>query len=220
MARRNRTIAVLGLGNFGAVIASELARFGNDVIGIDVDRRIVSDQADKLGQALILDARDEAALREAGIADCDAAVVAMATNIEVSILSVMNLKLLGVRTIWAKAVSRTHHRILSKLGVDRVIHPEEEMGRTIAQMIHNPLIRDLASLGNGNYVVNFIVPPSLAGKRVEDLDLPSRHEVRAIGVMRGSDWLGGETCDTALSEDDKLILLGSRTKLRSFAEGL
>ncbi|KAA9010494.1 potassium channel family protein [Histidinibacterium aquaticum] len=220
MARKNRSIAVLGLGNFGAMIATELARFGNDVVGIDIDRKIVSDHAEKLSQALILDVRDEAALREAGVGDCEVAVVAMASDIEASILSVMNLRLLGVKQIWAKAVSRTHHRILSKLGVDRVVHPEEEIGRSLAQMIHNPLIRDLASLGNGNYVVNFIVPESLAGQRLDELDLPAKHDVRAIGVMRGSDWLGGETCATPLDADDKLILLGTRPKLRTFAEGL
>ena len=215
-----RTFVVVGLGTFGGTVASELKRFGNAVIGIDTDRRRVSDFADVLDQALILDARDDAALKEAGVADADVGVVAMATDLEASILSAVNLKLLGIETVWAKATTRTHHRILSRLGVDRVIHPEDEIGRAIAQILHNPLIRDYASMGNGYHVVNFIVPPSLEGKRLDQLEGARRHEVRPIGVMRGTDWLGGTDCDRPLAKDDRLLLLGTRANLRAFAEEL
>ena len=215
-----RTFVVVGLGTFGGTVASELKRFGNAVIGIDTDRRRVSDFAEVLDQALILDARDDAALREAGVADADVGVVAMATDLEASILSAVNLKLLGVETVWAKATTRTHHRILSRLGVDRVIHPEDEIGRAIAQILHNPLIRDYASMGNGYHLVNFIVPPSLEGKRLEELESAREHSVRAIGVMRGTDWLGGTDCPQPLAKDDRLILLGTRSNLRAFTETL
>ena len=218
MSHRPRTFAVIGLGTFGSIIATELIRFGNHVIGVDIDRKIASDHAEELTQSLILDSKDEQALREAGIGDCDAAVVAMASDLEASILTAMNLKLVGVPKVWAKALNRTHHRILAKLGVDRVIHAEEEIGRSIAQMLHNPYIRDYAALGNGFHVVNFTVPESLQGKRVTELKTLERHEIRVLGVMRGTDWLGGGACESALEVDDRLILLGTRANLRAFAE--
>lgn len=217
---RTHIYCVIGLGTFGGTIATELMRFGNDVIGIDRDEKIVSDYADKLTQALIIDARDEQALKEAGVGDCHFGVVAMASDLEASILSTVNLKFVGVETIWAKALSRTHHRILTKLGVDRVVNPEDETGRVVAQMLHNPLIRDYAALGNGYYVVNFIVPEALTGRQISDIEQLPDNDLRALGIMRGTHFLGSADCTEQLEADDKLILLGTRADLRRFSEAL
>jgi len=153
MAKQTRSFAVIGLGTFGSTVARELARFDNEVIGVDSNEKLVASHAQDLTQALILDAREDGALREAGLETVDVGIVAIGTDMEASILSVINLKTLGVETIWAKATSKNHHRILSKIGVDRVIHPEKEVGQHIAQVLHNPLVRDYVSLGNGQHVV-------------------------------------------------------------------
>lgn len=219
MSSKRSTVAVIGLSTFGSTVARELARFGNDVIGIDILDKRVNAHADDLSQALILDARDDAALREAGLEQCSMALVSVGSDIEASILATMNLKTLGVSDIWAKAASRNHHRILLKLGVTRVIHPEAEVGQRVAQMMNNPMVRDFASLGNGSYIVSFRVPAMLEGKSLEALD-HGRFNLRCIGVMRGTEFRGrdGEPCD--LKEKDLLILLGERGKLRDFADNL
>lgn len=103
--------------------------------------------AEKLSNVAILDASDDAALREAGVENYNVALVSMGNDLESSILSVMNLKLIGVETIWVKADNRTHHRIMSKMGVDRVLLPDIEMGRHTAQMMNNPAVQDYVSLG-------------------------------------------------------------------------
>ena len=220
MSSRNRSFVVIGLGTFGSTVARDLARFGNHVIGVDVNERLVSDHADDLSQALILDARDDAALREAGIDTCDVGLVAMGTDLEASILSAINLKTIGVRTIWAKARAKSHHRILSKLGVDRVIHPEKEVGQHIAQVLHNPLVRDYVSLGNGQHVVNFRVPESLQGRSLRDMHHARDHNLRCIGVLRGTEFLGHDGTGCTLQEDDLLLFLGARQDLRDFADRL
>ncbi|MGS4947594.1 potassium channel family protein [Meridianimarinicoccus sp. RP-17] len=221
MARqKSRSFAVIGLGTFGTTVASELARFGNHVLGIDTIDRNVSRVADTLAEAVIADGRDEQALREAGVGNYDVAVVAIGEELEANILCTMNVKLLGVPTIWVKAMSRTHHRILTKLGADRVIQPEQEIGRHIAQMLHNPLVRDYVSLGNGFHVVDFRVPESLEGKRVDGVGLRDKFELRALGLMRGSEFLPCESGAMELKTDDKLLLLGRRDNLRRFADGL
>lgn len=220
MAGKKRTIGVIGLGNFGSTVATELHRFGNYVIGVDLNEQRVSNHVEKLNQAVIVDARDDAALREAGLGDCAMALVAMGSDLESSILSAMNLKLLGVETIWAKAKTKTHHRILSKLGVDRVIHPEVEVGQHIAQVIHNPLVRDYVSLGNGYHVVNFRISESLEGKALESLPHTRKFDLRCIGVMRGSEFIGRDGQNCTLQRDDLLILLGQRSDLRNFAASL
>ena len=215
-----RTIGVIGLGNFGRTVATELQRFGNHVIGIDLSEGRVSALADTLSQAMIVDARDETALREAGLGECEIGVVAIGEELEASILSTMNLKLIGVPTVWAKATTKTHHRILSKLGVDRIIHPEVEVGRHIAQVLHNPLVRDYVSLGNGFHVVNFRIPESLEGKALAELPHGGRLNLRCIGVMRGTEFVGQDGADCRLESDVLLLLLGQRADLRDFAASL
>lgn len=216
----SRTFGVIGLGNFGSTVATELQRFGNHVIGIDVSEARVSAHASTLSQALIVDARDDLALREAGISDCDVGVVAMGSDLEASILAAINLKLIGVPTVWAKATTKTHHRILGKLGVDRIIHPELEVGQHIAQVLNNPLVRDYVSLGNGYHVVNFRIPESLEGKSLKDLPHRTKFNLRCIGVMRGTEFVGQDGSECRLQCDDLLLLLGQRKDLRSFAASL
>jgi len=166
-----RNFSVIGLGTFGTTVARELARFGNHVIGIDRDAAVVNRLANDLSEAAIADGSDQGALRELGLDGYDVAVIAMGENLESSSVSAITLKMIGVPEVWAKATSKMHHRILSKIGVDRVIHPEEEMGRHIAQMLNSPLMRDYVSLGNGFHVVNIVVPERLAGKSLSMLDL-------------------------------------------------
>lgn len=220
MARKTRSFAVVGLGTFGSTVARELARFDNDVIGIDIDEKLVSAHAQDLTQALILDAREDGALREAALESVDVALVAIGADIEASILTAINLKTVGVETIWAKAISKNHHRILARLGVDRVIHPEKEIGQHIAQVLHNPLVRDYVSLGNGQHVVNFRVPESLQGKALTELPHGNKYDLRCIGVMRGSKFMGHDGTDCDLEADDLLLLLGARQDLRQFADSL
>lgn len=218
--QKTRSFAVIGLGTFGTTVASELARFGSHVLGIDTAERNVSRLAETLAEAVIADGRDEQALREAGVGSYDVAVVAIGEELEANILCTMNVKLLGVPTIWVKAMSRTHHRILKKLGADRVIEPEQEIGRHIAQMLHNPLVRDYVSLGNGFHVVDFRVPETLNGNRVDAVGLADDFDLRALGLMRGSEFVSCEPGATELQTDDKLLLLGRRENLRRFADGL
>lgn len=217
--RKIRAFAVIGLGNFGSTVARELTTLGNHVIGVDQNEARVSQHADILDQALMVDARDDVALREAGIGDCEMAMVAMGEDLESSILAAINLKTLGVPKVWAKATTKTHHRILSKLKVDRVIHPEEEVGRQIAQVLHNPNVRDFVGLGNGFRVVNFLVPEPLDGSCLSHLSY-ANFDVRCLGVMRGTEYLGRDGEKFPLKQDDRLILLGKRAELRAFAESL
>ena len=112
MGKQNRSFVVIGLGAFGSVVATELARFGNRVLGIDKDHRRVAALAEQLSNVVILDATDEGALREAGVDRYDVGLVSIGNDLESNVIAAMNMRLIGVETIWAKAESRTHHRIL------------------------------------------------------------------------------------------------------------
>jgi trk system potassium uptake protein len=220
MVKVARSFAVIGLGAFGSAVAAELARFGNRVIGVDLDDRRVAQMASTLSSTVILDTTDDMALKEAGIDQYDVALIAIGRDIQASILTTMNLKMLGIETIWVKASNRTHHRILSKLGADRVILPEQEMGRHIAQMLNNPMVQDYVSLGNGFSVVNIVIPDRLKGRKVASLGIGNTHDLRLLGLMRGTEFRDCDVPGLVLEEDDKLILLGKRPDLRRFGDAL
>ncbi|MDZ7781386.1 MAG: TrkA family potassium uptake protein [Halioglobus sp.] len=220
MAERKRNFVVIGLGTFGRTIATDLSAFGNHVLGIDSVEEHVNAVADTLSEAVIADCRDEEALRQAGVGDYDVAVISMGEDLEASVLSTMNVKLLGVKTVWVKALSRTHHRILSKLGADRVIHPEQDVGQHVAQMLHNPLLRDYLSLGNGYYIVDLRVPEKLHGEGLDRLKLDVHPDLGCLGIMRGAERLEPNGAGTILEADDKLLLIGRRDELRDFGDSL
>lgn len=219
MPKRNRSFVVVGLGQFGSTVASELARFGNHVLGIDADERRVAQMSSTLTASAILDCGDEQALREAGVDRYDVALVAIGQEIQASILGTMNLKMLGVRTIWVKASNRTHHRILVKLGVDRVILPEQEMGRHIAQMLNNPVVQDYVNLGNGFSVVSMSLPERHDNATVASLNA-APCDVRLLGLMRGTHYLPIDTASLTLRREDKLLVLGKRPDLQRFGDKL
>ncbi|WP_319414263.1 TrkA family potassium uptake protein [uncultured Cohaesibacter sp.] len=217
---KSRSFAVIGLGTFGSTVAAELANFGNPVLGIDSNEQNVSRLADSLTEAIVADGRDELALKEAGLADYDVAVIAIGEDLEANILCTMNAKLLGVETIWVKALNKTHHRILSRLGADRVILPEQEVGQHIAQMLHNPQVRDYVSLGNGFHVVDFKAPAALNGVCIADREWFGHGELHLLGFMRESHYFSCEDKSQTLEEGDKLLLLGKRDDLRNFGDAL
>lgn len=220
MSGKKRNFVIIGLGMFGRTIATQLVSFGNHVLGIDSNEARVNDVIDELSEAVIADVRDDESLREAGVDQYDVAVIAIGDDLESNVLCTMNVKLLGVETIWAKAMSPTHHRILDRLGADRVIHPEEEIGEHVAQMLHNPLVRDYLDLGEGNYLVDLSIPEDLEGERLEKLKLAEHENIRLVGIMRGDEYLDGQDDETLLKNEDKLLLLGRRDPLRDFSDSL
>lgn len=219
MAIPSKSFAVIGLGVFGSSVAEELVRFGNYVLGVDQDEKRVARLAGKLSEAVITDATDQQALSDLGIGKYDVVVVTVGEDLEASILCLMNARALGAKMIWVKASSRTHHRILSRLGADRIVHPEEEYGQHIAQMLHNPLVKDYVKLGNGFHVFNIEVSSRSDGKSLESLGL-AEFELRALGLMRGSNYIGCSSTEVILQKGDLLLLLGRRVDLRRFTNSL
>ena len=128
--------------------------------------------------------------------------------------------MLGVSCIWVKALTKTHHRILSKIGADRVIEPEQEIGKHVAQKLHNPLIRDYLSLGNGSYIVDMHLPERLDGETLGTVLENAGKAVRCLGVMRGTEFLSSDSKGMSLKTDDKLLLLGPQQDLRDYSENL
>jgi trk system potassium uptake protein len=215
---------VIGLGRFGSAMAMTLMELGHDVIGVDGDEARVQQLADVLTQALQLDATDEKALRAAGIQDVDVAVVSIGENIESSLLVVMQLRELGIRTIVAKAVTPLHGRILEKLGVSRVIFPEREMAIRIAHSLVMPNVIDYIELSRDFSIVEVPAPPAFVGRTLKQLELRPRLGLTLIAVKRrGADGTTVVTnvapaADEIIREGDVLALLGNNDRLNQLDE--
>ena len=219
MARSSRSVAVIGLGSFGGSVARELARFGDHVLGIDLSEANVSRYSDELYRAVIADARDERAMEEAGLGNYDVVVVAMASDLECSVLGVMNARQAGVGEIWAKASSTTHARILESIGVDRILQPEHEFGEHIAHMLHNAAMQEYLRLAPHLYLASIRVGAERVGQALHELRLLDRFELRCLGLVRAGNYMDCAE-DAVLAEDDTLVVAGTREHMRTFAEKL
>jgi trk system potassium uptake protein len=201
-------IVVIGLGIFGSTVARELAKAGHQVLGIDSDPEPVRAIADVITQAVTADATDEQVLQELGIATCDAAVVAIGSNIEASILATMLLKDLQIAKVWVKAKDWNHHRILVHLKADRVIHPEYDVGcRTAQQLMHSGLDEYL-EFGEGKLVFEMRAPASLLGRPTTEIV-----GVQVLAHRRGKVLLQQ---NEVVAEGDYLLILGTRASLNHF----
>jgi trk system potassium uptake protein TrkA len=216
---RRRQFAVIGLGRFGAAMASTLAELGQDVIGVDGDSERVRQLADTISQAVELDATDERALRAVGIQDVDVAVVSIGENIESSLLVVMQLRELGIQTIVAKAVTPLHGRILERLGVSRVIFPEREMAVRIAHGLVMPNVIDFIELSGDFSIVELPAPEMFVGRTLKQLELRPKYGLTLIAIKRrpaaGASAVTNiaPSADETIQAGDVLSLLGSNERL-------
>ena len=212
--------AVIGLGRFGSAASLELMRMGHSVLGIDNDPKIVDKYADQLSRAVIADVTDSAAVQELGLDNYDVVLIAIGDDIQASLVSVVHLKAVGVHKIWVKAISHAQHLILHKLGVSRIIHPEEEMGVRVAQMLSYPMVNDYISLGNGEFVVEIT-----ASERLDEISLgevlhQDNQAVEVLLIKRKTQILMHPADDFILQANDILVIFGPLQALRTIAPKL
>lgn len=197
---------MIGLGRFGSAVAVDLEERGVKVLGIDGDEATVQELADSLPHVVIADATDEEALRQLDVADYDLAVVAIG-KLEMSVLVVSMLTQLGVRTIWAKALSPMHATLLSRMGAVRVVQPEREAGLNFSHMITGGK-RQFARLDDDLAVARTEVPRELTGAPLSASHLPARLGIGIVSYRRP----GGEyrlvRGDTVLEPGDEIIVAG------------
>ncbi|HWL30278.1 MAG TPA: TrkA family potassium uptake protein [Burkholderiaceae bacterium] len=212
--------AVIGLGRFGSAASLELMKMGHSVLGVDGDGKVVDQYADQLTHAVIADVTDRAALEELGLDNYDVVLVAIGEGIQASLLCVVHLKSLGIGTVWVKATSHAQHLILSKLGVDRIIHPEEEMGIRVAQALSYPMVNDYISIGNGEFVVEIDVSARLEGVPLKNVLPPGPDHIHVLLVKRKTDVTVHPDLDFPLHTKDVLVLLGQLNALKTIAPKL
>ncbi len=211
--------AVIGLGRFGLAVSLELMRLDHSVIGVDVDAKIVDQMADQLTLAAIADATDEHALKDLNITTCDAVLVAIGDDLEASILCVLLLKNMDIKEIWVKATSKPHHTILSRIGVTRIIHPEEEMGVKVAQSLNYPMVNQYMTIGYDLYVVEIKITEKCQDTSIEAL-LEEVQDTDPLLIRRKRAVIKPVEPGFILEAGDSLVLAGSLNALKIIAARL
>ena len=203
-----KNFIVIGLGRFGTAVARELYAVGKDVLAMDVKSENVQNIADYVTHAVTGDGRDPAVLQAIGIQDYDCAVVTVGDDVGSSALITMRLKEAGVPKVICKAQSHVHQRLLEKLGADRVVFPEHEMGIKTAQGLARSNILNFIELSPEFAIVEVDPPASWAKKSVRELDVRAKYKLNIIAVRRGGEMNVAPVADWIISEEDKLIVLG------------
>jgi len=215
-----RQFVVIGLGRFGSSVARTLAERGHEVLAIDSEEEKVAEIADHVTHAVQLDASDEKALRSVGVADMDVAVVSVG-DISASILISLLLKELGVGLVASKAMDTLHAKVLRRVGADRVIFPERDMGVRVADSLSTPAIFDCIEVSPTHSIVELVAPGSFQGKTMRELDIRAKYGINVIAVKRKKpkiskegvseieeDLILGPTADEEIVHGDLLVLLG------------
>jgi trk system potassium uptake protein TrkA len=210
------TVAVIGLGRFGGQVARALAKLGHDVLGIDTDMHVVDRWADELAHVVQADATDEAALRQLGVENLHKAIVGIGDDLEASVLATLALVELGIREIWAKAITEKHGRILSAVGAHQVIYPEAAMGDRVAHLITSRLI-DFIEFEDGFAIAKTRTPAAAADRTLAEAALRTRYGITVVGVKRTGEDFTYARPETVVRRGDLLIVAGRTDLIERFA---
>ena len=214
----DRQYAVLGLGIFGSTVAKTLSRYNCDVIAVDSDIKCVNRMADIVTQAMQCDITDIDQLRAAGIQDCDVAVVSMGNHLEQSVMAIINLKELGIPYIVAKAKNKRYMQIFSKIGANKVVRPEKEMGEQVAKGILGKNIIDIIDLDSEYSVVEIPAPKEWTGKTLIDLNLRRKYGINVIGIRNHvtGDLNVCPEPECTIEKDDHIVLIADGDAINKF----
>jgi trk system potassium uptake protein TrkA len=205
-----KQIAVIGLGRLGSAVATTLHSLGHDVLALDINEKNVQDVASQVVRAVQADATDETTLRELGIANFDIGVVTLA-EVDSSVLTTVLLKKLGVGYIIARANDELHGGILEKIGADKVVYPEHEMGVMIGHVLTLGNVIDYIPVTGGYGVVKLVAPPSFVGQTLSQLGLGAKGKwkVAVLLILRKQEITITPSSAEVVKAEDTLVVSGN-----------
>ncbi|AZO95424.1 TrkA family potassium uptake protein [Iocasia frigidifontis] len=204
---------VVGLGRFGLSVAKTLAENDYNVLAIDSNGERVQEIANEVTHAVEADATDEEALRTLGVRNFDVAVISIGDNIHANILSTLILKELGVPYVVVKAQDALHGKVLSKVGADRVVYPERDMGVRIAHNLISSNVLDYIEFAPDYSVIEIIATPNMLGNTLAELKLRSQFNINVMAIKRGEELNITPGANDKVLEGDVLVVMGKNDDL-------
>ena len=204
-----KSYAVIGLGRFGSAVARELFKLGNEVLAIDTDEEKVRQISHYVTHSIQMDATEEDALIDAGVRNIDAAIIAVSGDLRASIMATIVLKEMGVPYVAVKAHDELQGKVLAKVGADRVLFPEYEMGVRFAHSLVASNIIEHIELSPKYSLVEINALPEWYNKDLKNLDLRKRYGISIMSIKHSNGELSiAPTGDTYLKTGDTLIVIG------------
>lgn len=213
-----KQFAVIGLGRFGSSVALTLMSEGYEVLGVDRDEEIINDMAESLTHAVVADTTDEDVLNSIGIRNIDCAIVAIGNDIQASIMTALILKDMGVKMVVAKALTQLHGKVLERMGVDKVIYPERDMGVRVANQLISPNLLDYIELPNDITIVELSAPKRIDGRSLKDLDLRAKYGCSVVAINKKNGVIVAPTADDVIEENDILVIIGNNQQIENFED--
>lgn len=210
-----KSYVVIGLGRFGRALARQLCQLGAEVLAMDIHADLVQQVAPDVTHAVVGDARDKEVLRALGVRDMDCAVIAIGEDLAASVLTVMNLKELGVPYVVCKANDETHRRVLEKLGVDRVVIPEQEHAQRLGRSLYSHNVLDYIELSPDYGILEVPAPKTWVGKTLKELNVRAKMGVNIIAVQHGETTSVSPPADYRIRSGDVMVVLGDNMALEA-----
>lgn len=209
-----KQIAILGLGRFGRALARTLVEMGHDVLGVDANETIVEQMAQVLTNCVQADVMDEQTLQSLGMTNFDIVVVGVGnSDVQASIFTTLMLKEMGCEHVVCKVSSNKHARILLKLGADRVVYPERDMGMRFAHSIAQSDVLEFIELSEEYSMMEINAPRYLLGKSIKESDVRSQYNINIVAIRRGKSVIVNPMPEEVLKEGDVLLAIGETAEL-------
>ncbi|MDR0880089.1 MAG: TrkA family potassium uptake protein [Clostridioides sp.] len=206
---------VIGCGRFGSSVATTIYTLGNEVLAIDKNKEIIQNISDKVTHAAIVDVTDEQALRSLGIGNFDVAVISIASDIRASIMATLIAKEMGVSQIICKATDELQAKVFYKIGADRVVFPERDMGARLAHNLVSDNVLDHIELDPEYSIMEIVTPRGWIGKSLLDLDLRAKYEITVLAIKTGDQIEVTPSPDEKLEWGSILVVIGQNSKISS-----
>ena len=213
--KHKQSFAVFGLGRYGTALAKELVESGADVLAVDSDKDIVNSVVQDIPLTKCADVTDPEVIKQLGIANVDVVVIAMATNLEASVMATMLCKEAGVKTVIAKCGNEMECKILSKIGADQVIFPEKESGLRLAKKLVNFGLVDLVELSKDASLFELKVRPEWNGKSLIELNLRKKYGFNVVAIFENEEVNTNIAPERPLNDSMRLIAIGNPAKLNN-----
>lgn len=208
-----KSFAVIGCGRFGSTLARTLVELGNEVMAVDSNEDIVQEMSEEVTYAVQADVMDESTLKELGLSNFDVVIVSIGSDIQASIMASLIAKELGAKKLIAKAQSILHGKVLEKIGVDKVIYPERDMGRRLAHNLSARNILDYIELSSEYNIMEITSLNSWWGKTIAELNLRSKYGISIMALKRGAKIDVSPNPDEEIKEGDILLIIGNTNDL-------
>lgn len=205
---RRKQFLVAGLGLFGTSVAVTLQGLGYDVYALDSDESIVQDLSMQLPYVVCGDASDKKTLQSLPLEDVDVAVVAIG-NVERNMMATMLLKELGIKQVVSKAINSLHGAMLSKIGADKVVYAERDMGERVAHNLISAGVMDYIELSSEISVMSLPIPTEFIGKNLIEADLRRRYDVNVVAIKRDGRTIVNPKAQEVFQPEDEIVVLGT-----------